>query len=71
MRARSEITRMFERAGFTLVRKRNHLIWRCPCGHTQVTCAATPGKGRSTDNTRACMNRTIRACIPQQQRSAA
>lgn len=68
MRARSTLTLVFERAGFTLARMTNHAIWRCPCGHTQVTAPTTPGRGRSMDNTTAQIARTLKAC---EKRSAA
>lgn len=73
MRASSELVRMFTRAGFDLVRVSKHMIWRCPCGHTQLTCSATPGKGnRSAENTKADIARALRVCAQnQQQRSAA
>jgi len=62
MKASSALCRTFERAGFTLVRSNKHQIWRCPCGHTQVTSPATPGKGRSVENMRAEITRTLRIC---------
>jgi hypothetical protein len=65
MRARSDLFRRFERAGFILVRCTNHAIWRCPCGHAQVTTPCTPGKGRSTDNCESLLARTLRACSTQ------
>lgn len=71
MRAQSELIKEFDQAGFTLVRQNNHVTWRCPCGHTIVTVPSSPGKGRAVANTRALMVRTLRACTPQQQRSAA
>lgn len=70
MKARSMLFGMFEQAGFTLVRCTGHAIWRCPCGHTKVTSASSPGKGRGVTNARAQIARTLRACT-QQQRSAA
>lgn len=62
MRARSALFAAFERAGFTLVRCTKHAVWKCPCGHTQVVTAATPGEGRADRNARAMMNRTLNAC---------
>jgi hypothetical protein len=67
MRARSALTRTFERAGFTLVRHTNHAIWRCPCGHAQLAAPGTPGKGRSIANTTAEIARTLRACNQQRK----
>jgi hypothetical protein len=62
MQASRALVLSFQRAGFTLVRSNRHSIWRCPCGHAQVTSPATPGKGRSVDNCKADIARTLRAC---------
>lgn len=62
MRASSALIARFERAGFQLVRKNGHCVWRCPCGHRQVTSPATPGRGRSVQNTEAEIARTLRIC---------
>lgn len=70
MRGRTEITKSFVRAGFTLVRRRNHEIWACPCGHAQIVAATSgDGKGSAAVNLRTRIARTLRAC--QQQRSTA
>lgn len=71
MRARSALVAAFERAGFTLIRQRKHMVWRCPCGHAQVTCPSTPGRGRSTDNSHGNLARTLRACSPGSLRECA
>lgn len=65
MRAGTELFAAMRKAGFTLVRCKGHAIWRCPCGHTQLTTPVTPGKGRSTDNCRGDVARALRACRPQ------
>lgn len=63
MLARTAISRSFAKAGFTLVRTNKHEIWRCPCGHRQVTCPSTPSKGgRSIGNTMAELARTVVVC---------
>jgi hypothetical protein len=69
MQARSALIQVFERAGFTLARCNNHAIWRCPCGHTQVTSPSTPGKGRAMNNTMAQIARTLKVC-EQNRRTA-
>lgn len=71
MQAKSALYAVYERAGFVLVRHSKHLIWRCPCGHTQITASVTPGKGRSVANSRGDVTRTLRACRTRQQGSAA
>lgn len=65
MNAKSALYAAYEEAGFTLVRWSNHLIWRCPCGHAQITSPATPGKGRVAQNSAADIARTLRACRPK------
>lgn len=62
MRTREELVRMFEHAGFTLIRAKSHKIWRCPCGHARVVTGSSPGEGRADRNARAMMERTLRAC---------
>jgi hypothetical protein len=62
MQASTALVLAFRQAGFTLVRRNGHLIWRCPCGHTQLTSPATPGKGRSVDNCKGDIARTLRVC---------
>lgn len=71
MRDGTRLRRAFEQAGFTLARQRVHQIWRCPCGHAQLSCPATPGKGRSIANTQADIARTLRACEPQPMKECA
>lgn len=62
MRARSALDVMFVQGGFELLRTSKHHIWGCPCGHAKITAPATPGKGRSVNNTRAIFTRTLRVC---------
>jgi len=71
MNAKSTLYAAYERAGFILVRSQNHAIWRCPCGHAQVTSPRTPGKGRAADNCEADIARTLRACKPQPMKECA
>lgn len=58
------IDNMFEAAGFTLVRKTRHRVWRCPCGHIQLTSQSSPCKGRGDQNVKAKLNRALRECTP-------
>lgn len=67
MRAATALVQSFERAGFRLIRSNGHHIWGCPCGHAVVTVSVTPGKGRSVENSRADMKRTLRACTPLEE----
>ena len=48
--------------GFVLARETNHQIWRCPCGHAQITTNTTPSRGRADANATAQIKRTRRAC---------
>lgn len=65
------LDRLLTGAGFSPVRHKNHKIWRCPCGHTQLTLSGSRHGGRGDQNAKALIARTLRACTPQQQRRAA
>lgn len=54
--------KVFEDAGFTLVREHRHQIWRCPCGHAQVVTTSSPCGGRGDWNSKARIKRTLREC---------
>lgn len=56
------LDRMFEAWGFTLIRQNKHKVWRCPCGHAQITTSASRHGGRGDQNARALLARTRRAC---------
>jgi hypothetical protein len=71
MRKRVDCYEMYENAGFVLVRAKNHNIFRCPCGHTQVSGPCTPGRGRAVPNLKAQINRTLRACAAKLEEKAA
>lgn len=62
MRSDNEIYNELSRAGFTLLRKRRHQVWACPCGRHLLTCQSTPGGGRSNINAITTMRRVLRAC---------
>jgi hypothetical protein len=62
MHAHTALINTLMSAGFTLARKRQHEIWRCPCGHGQITVHSTGGKGRGDINARKQMARTLREC---------
>ena len=70
MRAATALVNQFREAGFVLARSRKHLVWRCPCGHATLTSPATPGKGRSIENARGDIARTIRICRHQMRECA-
>lgn len=57
-------------AGFTLIRSRKHLIWRCPCGHTQIPSSGSHHEGRGDQNARALIARTLRACADKGRAAA-
>jgi hypothetical protein len=66
VKAQARLARMFKEAGFTLLRHTNHMIWGCPCGHTQIVCPGTiGGGGRAWENCESLMRRTLRACEAQ------
>jgi len=62
MRRESEIKRALIGGGFRFVRHTKHDIYRCPCGHAQLTIACTGFRGRGNDNCMALIARTLRAC---------
>lgn len=62
MRSIPALVKLFEESGFTLLRSKNHLIWGCPCGHTQIVGASTHAEGRADNNCRARIKRTLREC---------
>lgn len=70
MRSSSALANLFERAGFRLVRSGRHLIWRCPCGHAQLTTPATPGKGRSIQNSAGDLARALKVCEQNMKEAA-
>lgn len=65
------LDRAYTEAGFSLVRSRNHKIWRCPCGHTQIASSNSRHGGRGDQNAKALITRTLRACTPRQRSNAA
>lgn len=72
MRLSSEYVRMFKRAGFVLARtaKGGHQMWRCPCGHAQLVCPGSPGKGRGAANMKADITRALKVCNQRQETAA-
>jgi hypothetical protein len=66
-----ELVRLLEKSGFTFVRYGRHDIWRCPCGHTTVAASTGPGGPSRLTAARALIRRTLRACIPSQEKRAA
>lgn len=70
MHAHTALTKALEQGGFTLKRKRQHEIWSCPCGHTQITVHSTGGKGRGDINARTQAARTLRECALMRENAA-
>ena len=70
MRDVKKLVKLFEENGFTLARQRNHMIWRCPCGHAQITVPTSPGKPTNLTAGVAYLNRTKRACKPTRKEMA-
>lgn len=54
--------RLYEAVGFTLARAKNHPIWRCPCGHAQISDTHSHCEGRGDINARRRIARTLRVC---------
>ncbi len=71
MRRGPELFQEYARAGFTLLRTKNKAVFRCPCGHTQISVPRTPSAGhRSIPNTTAWIKRTLRVCAQHMEETA-
>jgi hypothetical protein len=70
MRDISALVQTFREAGFTLVREKNHQIWRCPCGHTQMTSSLSQHGGRGDQNARARIARALKICQQNMENAA-
>lgn len=62
MNHQSTMRTLYEGNGFTLIRAKNHQIWRCPCGHAQLVTPTSPCGGRGLRNSKAQIARTLRVC---------
>jgi hypothetical protein len=79
MNSVTEMLKLFTDAKFTPVRNKNHPIFRCPCGHRQVSTSGSHCEGRGTTNARLLIQRVLRQCAelerqgisPRQRRGAA
>lgn len=71
MRAYTALATLYEQSGFTLVRKKKHPIWRCPCGHAQITESSSCHGGRGDINARTRIARTLRACAARMLKECA
>lgn len=79
MNSVTEMLKLFTDAKFTPVRNKNHPIFRCPCGHRQVSTSGSHCEGRGTTNARLLIQRVLRQCAelerqgisPRQRREAA
>jgi hypothetical protein len=67
MRTKTALLRHLLKEGFTLVRQTNHAIFRCPCGHQQISLSLTHQEGRSDQNDRALIARVLRECEENQK----
>jgi len=65
------LEREFRAFGFVLIRHSKHKIWRCPCGHAQITSSSTRHGGRGDQNARAMLARTRRVCTQRLQEAKA
>lgn len=70
MLAYTALARLYEQSGFTLVRKKKHPIWRCPCGHAQITESSSRHGGSGDINARTRIARTLRVCSQQMKECA-
>lgn len=62
MNSVTEEARLFVASGFLLLRRKGHLIWRCPCGHALITDTGSRAGGSARANNRARIRRTLREC---------
>jgi len=67
---RKALTNDLVSAGFRLLRKKNHEIWGCPCGHAQIPMSCSRHEGRGDQNARALIARTLRACCTTKEMTA-
>jgi hypothetical protein len=65
-----DTAQLFQQSGFTLVRSKNHMIWRCPCGRHQLVTSTSRCGGRGDENAKADIRRTLRACSITQEEKA-
>lgn len=70
MRDHTALARLLAQANFTLVRAANHEIWRCPCGHVQLTIAKTSGGGSGFTNAKLQIKRAVRECSQRRLKEA-
>lgn len=56
------LDRTFAAAKFSLIRQTGHKIWRCPCGHHQMSSSNSRHGGRGDQNARALIRRILRQC---------
>lgn len=62
MRDRVAMAQEHLKAGFTLVRQTKHMVWRCPCGHTQLYDTTSNCGGSGHINALTRIRRTLREC---------
>jgi len=66
-----DVIGLYVSSGLTLIRDKNHQVWRCPCGHTQVVLRCSPSGGRGDKNAKAQLKRTLRECAERKQEEKA
>lgn len=62
MNSVTEMLSLFTDAKFEPVRNKNHPIFRCPCGHRQVSTSGSHCEGRGATNARLLIRRVLRQC---------
>jgi hypothetical protein len=62
MNSVTEMLKLFTDAKFEPVRAKNHPIFRCPCGHRQVSTSGSHCEGRGAANARLLIRRVLRQC---------
>jgi len=68
MNSVTEMLKLFTDAKFEPVRSKNHPIFRCPCGHRQVSTSGSHCEGRGTTNARLLIRRVLRQCAELERR---
>lgn len=62
MRRETRVHNLLIANGYTVHRNRVHPIYRCPCGHAQITGSKTGYKGSGDTWITSLMARQLRVC---------
>jgi hypothetical protein len=65
VKSTTALVKLFKENGFTLIRDKNHQIWGCPCGHTQLVSSGSPCGGRADRNAASQIRRTLKVCATE------